>query len=107
MCAAILLAGCAGQKGSSTTAGKPKTTPPVITADFRPVGSVVLVNAAAGFVVISFPAGPVPQAARRLAVYHKGLKTAEIKVTGPQEDNNTVADILSGHAQLQDEVHEE
>jgi hypothetical protein len=107
VCAAVLLAGCAGDKGPPAAQAKPKPSPPVITADLRPVGAVVIVNAAARFVVVSFPTGPVPPVDRRLSVYHKGLKVAELKVTGPQRDNDTVADILDGQAQAQDEVRED
>jgi hypothetical protein len=35
------------------------------------------------------------------------LKVAEIKVTGPQRDNNTVADLVSGDAQVGDEVRDQ
>lgn len=105
MCAAILMTGCASQKGAKPAKTKP--SPPVLTADLRPVGTVLLVNTAARFVVISYPPGPIPQPDRRLAVYHKGLKAAELKVTGPVRENNTVADILDGQAEAQDEVREE
>jgi hypothetical protein len=103
VCAVIPLAGCAGHKPPAAGA-KPKASPPVITADLRPVGTVVMVNSEARFVVISFPTGPVPQVDHRLAVYHKGLKVANLKVTGPERDNKTVADILEGQAETQDEV---
>jgi hypothetical protein len=106
VCAAIPLAGCAGHKPTGAGA-KPKASPPVVTADLRPVGTVVMVNVEARFVIVSFPTGPVPPAERRLQVYHNGLKVAELKVTGPQRENNTVADILDGQAQAQDEVREE
>ena len=102
---AVLLAGCAAQKGSQPA--KPKASPPVLTADLRPVGTVVLVNNNAKFVVIKYPPGPVPQPDHRLAVYHKGLKTAELKVTGPARESNTVADILDGQAEVNDEVREQ
>jgi hypothetical protein len=106
VCAAIALAGCASHRPPGA-GDKPKPSPTVITADLTPVGTVVMVNAEARFVVVSFPTGPVPQAERRLRVYHKGSKVAELKVTGPERDNKTVADILDGQAQVQDEVREE
>jgi hypothetical protein len=102
-CVAALTAGCAGHKGTAEA----KAKAPVFTADFRPVGTVLLVNAAAKFVVISYAPGAIPEAGRRLAVYHKGLKTGQLKVTGPARDNNTVADILEGNAESHDEVREE
>jgi hypothetical protein len=35
------------------------------------------------------------------------LKVAEVKVTGPQRDNNIVADLVSGDAQVGDEVRDQ
>src|SRR5579872_707279 len=102
---ASLLAGCAAQKGSQ--GAKPNASPPVLTADLRPVGTVVLVNNNAKFVVIKYPPGPIPPSDHHLAVYHKGLKTAELKVTGPAHESNTVADILDGQADVNDEVREQ
>jgi len=63
-----------------------------------------MVNGAARFVVVTFPVGTVPPVDQRLNVYRNGLKVAEVKVTGPQRDNDTVADIVSGEVQLHDEV---
>lgn len=44
---------------------------------------------------------------KRLNVYRNGLKVGELKVTGPQRDNNTVADIVAGECQVGDEVRED
>jgi hypothetical protein len=102
LCAAALLAGCASQRQANGPTPKP-----IITADLRPVGTVVLVNADARFAVVSFPNGVVPQPGQMLGVYHKGLKAADLKVSGPQHDNITVGDILAGAPQAQDEVRTE
>jgi hypothetical protein len=99
--AAILLAGCASPKSAG-----PKTDTAVITADFRPAGKVEMVDVPGRFVVISFEPGAVPKPGQRLNVYRAGAKVGEVKVTGPERDNNTVADILAGEVQIQDETRE-
>jgi hypothetical protein len=66
----------------------------------------VSVNAGARFVVLTFPIGQMPALERRLNVYRRGLKVGEVKITGPQRDDNTVADVLAGEAQAGDEVRD-
>lgn len=56
------------------------------------------------FAVLTFPFGNVPEAGQFLNVYRGGEKIAELKVTGPRRDINTVADIVSGEVQVNDEV---
>jgi hypothetical protein len=68
------------------------------------VGKVESVNVAGKFVVLKFPIGQVPPAETRLVVYHGDAKIAEVKITGPTQDDLTVADILLGTVQLNDEV---
>jgi hypothetical protein len=70
-------------------------------------GRVASVNANARFVVLGFPIGSVPAVGKRFSVYRQGLKVGELKVTGPQRDNNTVADIIAGECQPGDEVRED
>ena len=70
-------------------------------------GKVASVNPNARFVVVGFPLGSVPAVGKRLSVYRDGLKVGELKVTGPQRDNNIVADILTGECQPGDEVRED
>jgi hypothetical protein len=70
-------------------------------------GQVAMVNPEARFVVLSFPPGPMPQADQHLNVYRNGLKVGEVKVTGPQHEYDTVADILTGDVQLHDEVRQD
>ena len=69
-------------------------------------GRVASVNAGLRFVVLTFPIGAVPPIDDHLNVYRNGNKVAELKVTGPQRDDNTVADIVSGDAVAGDEVRE-
>ncbi len=66
-----------------------------------------MVNAQGRFVVISFPPGPVPPAQEHLNVYRNSQKVGEVKVTGPQRESDTVADIISGDLQINDEVRED
>jgi len=101
-CAVWLLAGCAHPKPSGPPAAKPPA--PQVTPDLRPIGRVALVNNEARFVVINFPPGAVPQPGQPLNVNHNGLKIGEVKITGPQRDNSTVADLITGQAYVGDEV---
>jgi hypothetical protein len=40
----------------------------------------------------------------RLNVYRHGLKVGEVKITGPQQEDNTVGDIASGEVEVGDEL---
>jgi PBP1b-binding outer membrane lipoprotein LpoB len=109
MGATLLLTGCLfhHQPQLSGTPAGVQTTHPVIQPDLHARGEVVMVNAEAHFVVVSFPPGTVPPAGHSLKVYRNGLRVGEIKVTGPQRENNTVADIVTGDLQTRDEARDE
>lgn len=111
LCATVLLAGCMHRtpKPAGPAAAAPQTQSPrpVIQPDLRVAGQVAMVNADARFAVISFPGGPVPEKGRMLNVYRGGTKVGQLRVTGPQVENNTVADILSGDVQARDQVTEQ
>jgi hypothetical protein len=68
------------------------------------VGTVSLFNAQGRFVVLDFPLGKMPAAEQVLFVYRRGLKIGEVRVTGPERDHKTVADLISGEVQKGDEV---
>jgi hypothetical protein len=70
-------------------------------------GRIASANAAARFVVLSFPIGRLPALDQRLSVYRGGLKVAELKVTGPQMDDAIVADVTTGNAEPGDEVRDQ
>ena len=53
---------------------------------------------------MTFPIGHLPLLNQRLHVYRQGLKVGEIRVTGPQLDDNVVGDISAGEARAGDEV---
>jgi hypothetical protein len=77
-----------------------------ITPAQGPNGHIASVNANLNFAVVTFPIGQMAQKDSLLYVYRNGNKAAELKVTGPQQDDNTVADIVSGVALPGDEVRE-
>lgn len=123
--AAVLLAfGCAKTKNKSATVKTPKepratakaksspssatetNSAPVVTPDYSASGRVAHVNTNARFAVLTFTGGVMPARARPLFVYRNGLKVGELRVTGPQEGNSTVADILNGDVQKNDDVRE-
>jgi hypothetical protein len=64
-------------------------------------------NSVGRFVVLNFPAGHLPRMDQKLFLYRAGLKVAELNVTGPQSDDNTVADVVSGEARVGDEVRDQ
>jgi len=110
----LMLAGCAHQKGGSATEGNQaqfSTIPRsnrqlIVTPDTALVGKVIKVNTSGRFVVLNFPISHLPALDQRLNVYRLGLKIGEVKVTGPQMDDNVVADLVAGDAQAGDEVRD-
>ncbi len=80
---------------------KPKL---IVTPENALAGKVVKVNASARFVVLSFPVGHLPAMEQRLNVNRRGLRVGEVKITGPQQEENIVADIVAGDAEEGDEV---
>lgn len=80
---------------------------PIITPDNSLTARVAAYNSAGRFVVLTFPVGLMPAKDQTLFLYRNGLKTGEVKITGPQRDNDVVADLVAGTAQVGDEVHEQ
>jgi hypothetical protein len=68
------------------------------------VGKVALVNATGRFVVLNFPLGRMAPVELRLNLYRSGQKVGEVKVTGPQREDNIVADLVAGEAEVGDEA---
>jgi len=110
---ALTLAGCArhqqpvspGESGSVATSKTAKSPTVIVTPAPVNAGRITSVNPAGRFVVITYPIGvPLPSLEQKLDVYRAGLKVAEIKITGPARDLNTVADITAGECQPGDEV---
>ncbi|HEY5914165.1 MAG TPA: hypothetical protein VJA21_26555 [Verrucomicrobiae bacterium] len=105
--------GCArGKRNPPVFSSQPLVVSPqpgqklILTPETALVGKVIRVNPAARFAVMSFPIGHLPALEQRLSVYRLGLKTGEIKVTGPQLDDKVVGDIAAGEVQPGDEVRD-
>ena len=105
MLAGMLAAGCASPK-TKKTGGQVAAPQPVVRPDASLNARVADYNAEGRFVVLSFPIGEMPQMGQTLFLYRGGLKVGDVLVTGPQRDNNIVADLVSGEAQAGDEVRD-
>jgi hypothetical protein len=100
--------GCAGHKANAPPS--PFAPLPgeklIVTPENGLHGKVAKVNVSGRFVILNFPVGHLPGLEQRLNVYRLGLKVGEIKVTGPQRDDNIVGDLINGEAQAGDEVRD-
>jgi len=108
--AGLLATGCSiFHKSAKTPAPAPvaHTSQTVVTPDNSLSAKVASYNAVGRFVVLSFPVGQMPRLDQTLFLYRNGLKVAEVKVTGPQRDNNIVADLVTGDAQVGDDVRDQ
>lgn len=122
----IGLAGCRSPAPESSVAGAPANAAPSLPAtaasrksntatskvplvvpDTSLRGKVSRCNEAGRFMVLEFPVSRLPAIGQTLLVYRHGLKVGEAKVTGPQRDDRTVADLVNGEAQVGDEVREQ
>ncbi len=97
-----------GRKAASVPKRMTTTTPPpaIVTPDASLTGKVARYNETGRFVVLEFPIAHLPGLGQRLFVYRDGLKIGEVRVTGPQRDDHTVADLTAGEAQPGDEVRD-
>jgi len=102
----LVLAGCAGPSAPKPAGDSNwrNTNASVLRPSSVLVGRIDSINLKAGYVIISFPFGSLPAVASRLDVYRQGLKVAELKVTPPQENNLTAADIVAGECRIGDEA---
>ncbi|MBA4149006.1 MAG: hypothetical protein H0X66_12890 [Verrucomicrobia bacterium] len=103
----FILAGCQKTKPASDEVSQSETvseTLPILTPSMEKLGRVAMVNESARFVVLSFPIGKVAAPGQQLNVYRNEMKIGELRVTGPQRENNTVADIVAGNPNVNDEV---
>jgi hypothetical protein len=109
MLAVLLGCGCAGRKSGlaspagswAVRSGKQKL---IVTPETAPAGKVVKVNQAERFVVLNYPLSRLPALELRLGLYRGGLKVGEVKIAGPQYDDNIVADVVEGEAAVGDEA---
>jgi hypothetical protein len=89
------------------TSSAPLNAEPIVTPDNSLAAKVASYNSVGRFVVLSFSVGQMPKMDQTLFLYRAGLKVGEIKITGPQRDNNIVADLVSGEATVGDEVRDQ
>ena len=78
--------------------------PVTVTPEHTLAGKVVRVNGPGRFVVLNFPIGSMASTDQRLNLYRQGQKVGEVKVTGPQQEDNTVADLVAGEAAVGDDA---
>ncbi len=106
---ALAVSGCASRKRVAPTAAYGSLSGTytnadklIVTPENPLVGTVVKVNSEARFVVLNFPIGQMPKFGQSFGVYRQGLKVGELRITGPQRDDNTIADIVDGDAAVND-----
>jgi len=80
------------------------TNAPVMRPSSIILGRVDSVNLRARYVIVSFPVGAMPPLGSALDVYRGGLKVGELKITPPQQNHLTAADIIAGECQIGDEA---
>jgi len=104
----LLVGGCAGRKPAAPAANQGsadvRNQNLIVTPANALQGKVLKVNPGARFVVLNFPIGKLPNLGERLSIYRHNLKVGEVKITGPQREDNIVADISNGEAQVGDDV---
>ena len=93
----LLLTGCASRDKSPDSGI-------IVTPGGSLPGTVVSVSPTARFVVVQFPIGEMPPLNQRMNAYRQGLRVAELRISGPQRDLHTVADIIAGECRVADEV---
>jgi hypothetical protein len=97
----IALVGCASRDKKSDASGV------IVTPGGALPGTVISVNPGGRFVVLRFPMGQLPPLNQRLSAYRQGLKVADLKVSGPQRDIHTIADVIAGECRAGDEVRQD
>jgi hypothetical protein len=101
--------GCLGRKASRNKAsygGQAGAQKLIVTAETGFTARVVRVNPNGRFVVLTFPVGQIPTLGKPLNLYRGGLKTGEVRITGPQRDDSVIADLTAGEAQVGDEARD-
>ena len=109
---ALTLPGCAWVKRHTArhpAAAKPApaSSRTIVTPDESLAAKVLTVNTIGRFVVLNFPEGRMPKLEQHMFLYRGGLKVAEVKVVGPQQETSIVADIVSGDAQAGDTLRDQ
>jgi hypothetical protein len=97
----LALLGCASREKQSDSKGV------IVTPGGMMPGTVISVNPSARFAVLRFPIGQLPPLNQRMSAYRQGLKVADLRISGPQRDMHTVADVLAGECRVGDDVRGE
>ena len=109
--AGMLAAGCLYHRPApSAKRATPAAVAPqsIVTPDNSLTARVVLYNANNRSVVLSFPPGRMPKPEQSLFLYRDGMKVGEVKIDSRyQNDNFIVADLVTGEAQVGDEVRDQ
>lgn len=79
---------------------------PIVKPSDMLAGKVIAFNVVGRFAVLNFPVTRMPAVGQKLFVYRDGLKVGAVKITGPQKDDNIVADLADGEAKPGDEVRD-
>jgi hypothetical protein len=104
--AGMLSTGCLHHRPARTVTPAAVAPRTIVTPDNSLNARVVSYNASGRFVVLSFPVGQMPKLEQGLFLYRESMKVGEVKITGPQIENNIVADLVTGEAQVGDEVRD-
>jgi len=106
---AFVLCGCfGGRKAVEQDLARAQTSRQkmIVTPANGLMGHVAYVNTGGRFVVLNFPVGRLPALNQHLTIYRKGMKVGEVKITALQNDDNLVADLLTGNSEVGDQVRE-
>jgi hypothetical protein len=111
----LVASGCFSRKEKVAAQSTPPTftirsgsnTNVVMTPATSPTGRVVRINKEGNFAVISFPIGQLPANGTVFGIYHAGMKSGQIKISGPAQETFTVGDLIAGSGQEGDEVRAE
>jgi hypothetical protein len=110
ICCCSVLSGCGGKRMQSNSsfpsakATRNPTNTTIVTPGGSLPGKVVSFNPNGRFAVLRFPLAEMPALEQRLGVFRGGLKVGELKVSGPQRDTLTIADLIAGECRAGDEV---
>jgi hypothetical protein len=108
--AGMLVAGCLHHRPARIARPAPPAAvapESIVTPDNSLTARVVSYNASGRFVVLGFPVGQMPKLDQSLFLYRDGMKVGEVKITGPQRENNIVADLVTGEAEVGSEVRDQ
>jgi len=83
------------------------SSPPPAKAITTILGRVETVNTQSWFVVVDFSLSVLPSKDQLLGVYHAGQRVGQVRMSGPFRPPRVAGDLLSGQAQVDDEVREE